>query len=68
MGEWTWWAFNHCIASDGWLMIGIASLYSMGSGSTTSISLFARPMSMPGSSFSAFGPAWRRTPSLLLPA
>ena len=47
---------------------GDASLNSIGRGSTTSISLRARPASIDGSSASARGPALRRTPSLLLPA
>ena len=49
-------------------MTGVASLNSIGSGSTISISPFARPTSIDGSSLSARGPAFIRTPSLLLPA
>src|SRR5215218_8381849 len=67
-GEWTWWAFSHCIASDGRAMTGVAWLNSIGRGSTTSISVRARPWSIDGSSVIAFGPAFIRTPSLDLPA
>ena len=68
IGEWTWWALSHCIASDGLTIVGVAWLNSIGSGSTTSISERASPTSIVGSSAIAFGPALRRTPSLLLPA
>ena len=68
IGEWTWWAFSHCIASDGRTIVGVAWLNSIGSGWTTSISLLASPTSIVGSSSSARGPALKRTPSLLLPA
>jgi hypothetical protein len=49
-------------------MTGVAWLNSIGNGSTTSISLLPSPTSMDGSSESAVGPAFMRTPSLLLPA
>ena len=68
IGEWTWWALSHCIASDGRAMVGVAWLNSIGSGSTTSISVLARPTSMDGSSTIAWGPVCIRTPSLVLPA
>ena len=63
----SWWAFSHCIASDGRTIAGVASANSTGSGSMISISDIAWPASMPGSSLSALGPAFMRTPSLLLP-
>ena len=68
IGELTWWALSHCIASDGRAMVGVAWLNSIGSGSTTSISDLASPASIAGSSARAFGPDFIRTPSLLLPA
>ena len=68
MGELPWCAFTHCIASDERMICGLAWLNSMGSGSITSISSVASPASIDGSSASARGPAFRRTPSLLLPA
>ncbi len=68
IGELTWWALSHCMASDGRVIVGVAWLNSIGSGSTISISDLARPWSMRGSSASAFGPDSIRTPSLLLPA
>jgi len=49
-------------------MVGVAWLNSMGSGSTTSISAFARPASIEGRSVMACWPARMRTPSLVLPA
>jgi hypothetical protein len=67
-GEWMWWAFSHCIASDGWAIVGVAWLNSIGRGSTTSISAFASPTSIDGNSAMACGPAFIRTPSLVLPA
>ena len=68
IGEWMWWALSHCIASDGRTIVGVAWLNSIARGSTTSISLLARPASIEGSSSNARGPALNRTPSLLLPA
>ena len=68
IGEWTWWALSHCMASDGRAMVGVAWLNSIGSGSTTSISDFPSPASIDGSSAIARGPAVIRTPSLVLPA
>jgi len=68
IGEWTWCALSHCIASEGREMTGLAPLSSIASGSTTSISLLASPPSIEGSSASALGPVRMRTPSLLLPA
>ena len=50
IGECPWWAFTHCIASEGRMICGLAWLNSIGSGSMTSISLAARPVSMAGSS------------------
>ena len=61
-------AFTHCIALDGRTIAGDASLNSIGSGSTTSISVRASPVSIDGNSARARGPALRRTPSLLFPA
>lgn len=55
------------IASDG-RAVGVAWLNSMGRGSTTSISDFASPTSIDGSSPIAPGPVFIRTPSLDLPA
>ena len=49
-------------------IVGVAWLNSIGSGSTTSISDWASPTSIVGSSAIASGPAFIRTPSLLLPA
>ena len=63
-----WWALSHCIASDGRTIWGTACENSSGSGSTTSTSPLAMPASIDGSSAIARGPAFRRTPSLLLPA
>ena len=68
IGEWAWWALSHCIASDGRTIVGVAWLNSIGSGSTTSMSLWASPIASTGSSSWARGPALNRTPSLLLPA
>ena len=68
MGECTWWALSHCMASDGREIVGVAWLNSIASGATTSISDWASPASIPGSSASVFGPDFMRTPSLLLPA
>ncbi len=67
IGELPWCALSHCMASDGREIVGVAWLNSIGSGSTTSISEIASPASIPGSSASAFGPDFMRTPSLLLP-
>ena len=63
-----WWAFSHCIASDGRTIAGTACENSSGSGSTTSTSPRAMPASIDGSSAIARGPALSRTPSLDLPA
>ena len=68
IGEWMWCALSHCIASDGRAIVGVAWLNSIGSGSTTSISALASPTSIDGSSAIACGPAFIRTPSLVLPA
>ena len=50
IGECTWCAFSHCIASDGREIVGVAWLNSMASGSTTSISDLASPTSIDGRS------------------
>ena len=49
-------------------MVGVAWLNSIGNGATTSISDWARPASITGSSARALGPDFIRTPSLVLPA